>query len=199
MSELAFNRVILEKNNQILSIVLIVSIAINLILGAVNLININKPPLVIFKQDSKIEAMDYEIYKVNETVLIDFVRMISKDYLSFRFESLPDQIKQIEKYLLNQPLQSILHSHKKSEGRLSDKQIIQQFDIESIEIVKTNNPYHVDVKGVKNIFVDGMYKSLDSVYAFEVKEVRPNQKNPYGLLIAEVLERSVDENVEESK
>lgn len=197
MSELAFNRAILEVNNQRLFLVLILSIVINLVLGSVVLINVHKPPLLVYQNDQTVETMDYELFQIDETILIDFVRMISKDYLSFRFESLPDQIKSIEKYLMNQPLQSILHSHKKSSNRLNDKQVIQQFDIDSIEIVKTSNPYHVEIRGVKNIYVDGMHNSKQSVYAFEVKQIKASEDNPYGLVITEVLERELKDEEDE--
>lgn len=83
MSELVFNRVILERNNRTLMILSCVSLVINLVL-VLGLMRVSqRPPLLVYAKDGEITVLKTESLSVNETLLKDFIRLIAGQYLSF--------------------------------------------------------------------------------------------------------------------
>lgn len=189
MSELAFNRAILEKNNQTLAILTLALMGVNIALFVAFLFSVNKPPLMVFQKDQHIVSLESEDYKLNEAILKSFARMIARDYLSFSPTSLPKQIDGISQYLANQPTESILNSYNKNKERIEEKQVFQQFTIDGVEITRKKNPFIVELKGIKTTYVNGNNKSNEAIYDFEIKKIKPTENNPYGLIITQVAEQ----------
>ena len=189
MSELVFNRVILERNNQTLLIVSVVSVAINLILVLGMLQAYHRPPLVVFAKDGEITVLKTKALGVNEALLKDFIRLIAGQYLSFSVNSLPHQIDSIRPYLGAKSIQNILQSYKDNQPIIQGENISQQFIVDTITITKNSNPFWVEVEGISNIHTTDNDKSLPMTYIFEVTRVKPTEQNPYGFLMTDVIEK----------
>ena len=189
MSELAFNRIILEKNNQTLAIVTVVSLIINLILIIFLSFSINKKALVVYEDSGQVIALKQNNFKLNEEILKGFVRMITKEYFSFSAVSLPTQIEGIKQYLADNPKNAILESYKKNEKKLQEENVFLQFSIYQIDITKKNNPYEVEVSGIKTIYANGNSKNVAVTYLLEVQRIKQAQDNPYGLIVSKIIEK----------
>jgi hypothetical protein len=132
MSELVFNRVILEKNNQILSLLSVISISLNLLLVFGFIQKSSKPPLIVYAQDGQIEVLRTRDLKMDELFLKDFSKMIVGQYLSFAADSLPKQIEGITPYLGDKPRQTIMDSYKTNQVLIEKDNISQQFVINTV-------------------------------------------------------------------
>ncbi len=194
MSELAFNRVILEKNNQVLSILSLASIAINLILVIMLIFAFNKTPLIVFEDSGQVTALKKQGFKLNEKVLESFVKLIAKEYLSFSPTSLPLQIQGIAPYLTDDPKRAILDSYKKNEKRLQRGSVFHQFTIHDINITKKNSPFTVEVSGIRTIYANGKNKNTEAAYVFAVQKIKQTETNPYGLIVSRIVEKPKDKS-----
>jgi len=189
MSELVFNRVILERNNQTLMILSCVSLVLNFIFVLGLMQSFHRPPLVVFANDGQITVLKTKALGVNEALLKDFIRLIAGQYLSFSVNSLTSQIDAIRPYLGEKSIQNILQSYKDSQPLIQSEHISQQFVVNAINITKNSNPFWVEVEGVSNIHTTDNDKSIPMSYVFEVTRVKPTEKNPYGLLMTDVIEK----------
>jgi len=191
MSELAFNRAILERTVQILSIIVVGLIAL-LILQAVSLVlSENRPQQVVYAQEDKIIKLDTKNYEVDETILKDFTKWIAKEYLSFSPTSLPDQIDGIKEYLTAVPQKSILTAYQKNKSIIEDGTYFN-FVVNSVEVKKDDNPFEVELSGVMTI-IDrkGNYKDESKVFSFGILQVKPTELNPYGLKVLSIIDKTV--------
>jgi hypothetical protein len=189
MSELVFNRVILERNNRTLMILSIVSLLLNLILVLGLMKAFQKPPLVVYDQEGEITVLKTKALSVDETLLKDFIRLIAGQYLSFSVKSLPKQIDDIRPYLGFKSIQNILQAYKENQAIIESENISQQFIVDTITITKKSNPYWVEVGGIRNIHAADNDKSMPVTYIFEVKKVKSTEVNPYGFLMTDVIEK----------
>lgn len=189
MSELAFNRVILEKNNQVLAILSIASLSLNLVLGITLTSAVQKPPLIVYEDTEHMSALRLKKYKIEENILKDFTSMIVSQYLNFNYVSLTNQVDGISPYLASRPLDAILESYKRNQSRMEKENISQEFIVGEIKITKKKNPFWIEVQGVRVINADGNKKSDEITYIFEIEKIRPTQLNPYGLRILDVIEK----------
>ncbi len=189
MSELVFNRVILEKNNRILSLLSLISLCLNLILVFAFIVKSSKPPLVVYAQDGQLEILKTRDLKIDELFLKDFTKMIAGQYLSFSGASLPGQIEDIKPYLGDKPQEMIMDSYKNNQALIEKDNISQQFLINSVSITKKSSPFWVEVEGKRDIRAGGNDKSVAVTYIFEVKKIKSTESNPYGFLITDVIEK----------
>ena len=196
MSELVFNRIILEKAVRILSRVVACLLIIN-VLQVVVLIKFTRKPVILLGENStgRIEMLDFSNYEVTETVLNNFVRWISSEYLSFGPDSLPNQIEGIKHYLNAEPKKAILKSYEKNKAAITSG-VFFQFNLQDIKISKRSNPYTIDVSGAMSIIdKKGRYKTEDRAYIFEVLRVKPSSDNPYGLKVISITERQKEDEL----
>lgn len=189
MSELVFNRVILEKNNRVLSLLIVLSLTINMLLVFMVIHTSTKPPLVVYAQDGQLEVLKSRDLKVDETFLKDFTKMIAGQYLSFSGDSLPKQIEEIKPYLDPKPANAILDSFKSNQNIIEKDNISQQFVVNDITITKKTNPFWLEVQGTRNIYAAGNDKTVPVTYVLEIKKVKPMDSNPYGFLMTDVIEK----------
>lgn len=189
MSELAFNRVILEKNNQVLAILGIASLALNLILSIILTTAVQKPPLIVYEDTEHMSALRLKKYKIEEDIIKDFTTMIVSQYLNFNYVSLTSQIDGISPYLAARPLDAILESYKRNQSKMEKENITQEFIVGEMKITKKKNPFWIEVQGVRVINADGNKKNYEITYIFEIGKVSPTQSNPYGLQILDVVEK----------
>ncbi|MDP2654345.1 MAG: TraE/TraK family type IV conjugative transfer system protein [Candidatus Omnitrophota bacterium] len=189
MSELAFNRVILEKNNQVLAILGIASLALNLILSIILTTAVQKPPLIVYEDTEHMSALRLKKYKIEEDIIKDFTTMIVSQYLNFNYVSLTNQIDGISPYLAPRPLDAILESYKRNQFKMEKENISQEFIVGEMKITKKKNPFWIEVQGVRVINADGNKKNDEITYIFEIGKVNPTQSNPYGLQILDVVEK----------
>ena len=194
MSELVFNRVILEKNNQILSLLSVISISLNLLLVFAFIQKSSKPPLIVYAQDGQIEVLRTRDLKMDELFLKDFSKMIAGQYLSFAADSLPKQIEGIKPYLGDKPRQTIMDSYKTNQALIEKDNISQQFVINTVSITKESDPFWVEIEGIRNIHAAGDDKSMPMIYVFEVKKIKSTAINPYGFLVTDVIEKDTPVN-----
>jgi hypothetical protein len=188
-SELAFNRAILEKNNQILAILSLGSLALNLILGLALLFVVNRPPLIVSRGAAGVVALDQSQLKIDEDGLVDFVRMIAREYLNFTPGSLMEQVDGISSYLGQQPKEAAADSYKKHYATIQKDNVMYQFNIEEIHIVKKSSPFRVEVIGTRTIFAKENNKNFPAVYMFEIEKVTASKNNPYGLKVVQIVEK----------
>lgn len=189
MSELAFNRVILEKNNQVLAILGIISLSLNLVLAGVLTMVVQKPPLIVYEDTEHMSALRLKKYKVEEEILKDFTSMIVSQYLNFNYVSLTNQIEGISPYLASRPLNSILESYKRNQSKMEKENISQEFVVGEINITKKKSPFWIEVTGVRVIIADNNKKSDEIAYIFEIEKIKPTASNPYGLRVLDVVEK----------
>ena len=136
MSELVFNRVILERNNQALMILSAISLVLNFILVLGLLRAYQKPPLVVYAQEGEVSVLKTKNLAVDETLLKDFAKYIAGQYLTFTADSLSKQIDDIKPYLAPKPAEAILDSFKENQAIIQKDNISQQFVINNIAITK---------------------------------------------------------------
>jgi len=189
MSELVFNRVILERNNRTLMILSSILLVLNFVLVLGLMQTFQKPPLVVYAQDGEITVLKTKNLSVDETLLKDFIRLIAGQYLSFSVNSLPKQIDAIRPYLGPKSIQNILQSYKDSQPIIQSENISQQFIVNTLTITKKSNPFWVEVEGLQNIHAANNDKSMPMTYIFEVTKVMPTEENPYGFLMTDVIEK----------
>lgn len=189
MSELAFNRIILEKNNQILAVVAVISLGLNLILSLILTFSVNKRPLIVYEDSGQITSLKQNQFKLDEGILESFVRMITKEYLSFTAVSLPTQIEGIKQYLADSPKTSILESYKKNQKKLQEENVFHQYSIYGINITKKSNPFLVEVSGIKTVYANGNSKNIKAAYVFEIQKIKQSKENPYGLIVSKIAEK----------
>jgi hypothetical protein len=189
MSELVFNRVILERNNRTLMVLSAVSLVINFILVLGLMQAFYRPPLVVFSKDGQITVLKTKSLGVNEALLKDFIRLIAGQYLSFSVNSLPHQIDAIRPYLGPKAIQNILQSYKDNQPIIQSEGISQQFIVDTITVTKNSNPFWVEVEGESNIHASDSDKSMPMTYIFEVTRVKPTEDNPYGFLMTDVIQK----------
>lgn len=189
MSELVFNRVILERNNRTLMILSSISLVLNFVLVLSLMRTSQKPPLVVYAQDGEITVLKTKSLSVDETLLKDFIRLIAGQYLSFSVNSLPKQIDAIRPYLGLKAIQNILQSYKDNQSIIQSENISQQFIVNTLTITKKSNPFWVEVEGLRNIHSADNDKSMPMTYIFEVTKVKPTEENPYGFLMTDVIEK----------
>lgn len=190
MSELAFNRAILEKNNQILALLTLGSLALNVFLGLVLLFIVNRPPLIVTKEAGGLVAMDQAKFKIDEDGLVDFVRLIVREYLNFTPGSLVSQIDGISSYLGPQPKESAKDSYKRHYAGMQQDHVMYQFNIEEVHIIKKSSPYRVEVKGMRTIFAKDNSKNFPAVYIFEIERTQMTKANSYGLKVIQIAEKN---------
>ncbi|HBG62176.1 MAG: hypothetical protein A2Y03_00620 [Omnitrophica WOR_2 bacterium GWF2_38_59] len=191
MSELAFNRAILERTVRILSFI-VVCLILLLILQAVSLVlSENRPQQVVYAQEDSIIKLVTKNYEVDQTILKNFTKWIAKEYLSFSPTSLPDQIDGIKEYLTAVPQKSILTAYQKNKSIIEDGTYFN-FVVNSAEIKKEDNPFDVELSGVMTI-IDrkGNYKDENKVFSFGILQVKPTESNPYGLKVLSITDKSV--------
>lgn len=198
MSELAFNRAILENNNQVLAILSIASLSLNLALGIGLTMAVQKPPLIVYEDTEQMSVLKLKKYKIEEDVLKDFTTMFVSQYFNFNYASLSNQIEGIKPYLAARPLDAILESYKRNQSKMEKENISQEFIIGEIKITKNKNPFWIEVEGVRVINADGKKKNDEITYILEIEKIKPTQTNPYGLRILDVVEKK-DQNGGESK
>jgi len=166
-----------------------VSLVLNFIFVLGLMQSFHRPPLVVFANDGQITVLKTKALGVNEALLKDFIRLIAGQYLSFSVNSLTSQIDAIRPYLGEKSIQNILQSYKDSQPLIQSEHISQQFVVNAINITKNSNPFWVEVEGVSNIHTTDNDKSIPMSYVFEVTRVKPTEKNPYGLLMTDVIEK----------
>ena len=198
MSELVFNRVILEKNNRILAFLGVISLLINLLLVLGIMRAYQKPPLVVYAQEGQISVLKTKTLQMDEALLKDFIKLIASQYLSFAADSLPKQIEGIRQYMALKPTETILDSFKNNQDVIEKQNISQQFVINTITITKTN-PFWVEVEGIRNIHANGNDKSILMTYVFEIRKVNPAESNPYGFLMTDIIEKDKPANKGQTK
>lgn len=199
MSELAFNRAILEKTVRILSFI-VVCLILLLILQAVSLVlSENRPQQVVYAQEDSIIKLDTKNYEVDQTILKNFTKWIAKEYLSFSPTSLPEQIDGIKEYLTAVPQKSILTAYQKNKSIIEDGTYFN-FVINSAEVKKEDNPFEVELSGVMTI-IDrkGNYKDENKVFSFSILQVKPTELNPYGLKVLSITDKSAEGEKEVTK
>src|SRR3989338_5668372 len=140
MSELAFNRVILEKNNQVLAILGVASLSLNLVLGISLTMAVQKPPLIVYEDTEHLSALRLKKYKIEEEILKDFTTMIVSQYLSFNYVSLTSQVESISPYLASRPLDAIMESYKRNQSKMEKENISQEFIVGENEDHKEEKP-----------------------------------------------------------
>jgi hypothetical protein len=187
MSELVFSRVVLEKNNQILAVLVLASFTLNILLTGLLVFTVHRPPLIVSKEADQLVALNEENYKLDEDGLVEFTRLIAKNYLSFTSETLTAQIEGISPYLAGEPRELILNSLKKPSS--DGKDIRHQFRISDIRITKKSNPFRIEVEGTRTIFVNDNSKSFPAIFIFEIKRVESSAENPYGLRVLQIVEK----------
>lgn len=189
MSELVFNRVLLEKHNRVLTWGLIALLGLNFIL-VLWLMSISvRRPLIVFSKEGELSVLKSKDLKMDEVFLKDFVKMIAGQYLSFSVSSLPKQIEDIKAYLAPKPTESILASFKNNQTAIEKESISQQFVINTVTITKETNPFWVEVEGVRNIRASGNDKTIPMTYVMEIKKVKATESNPYGFLMTDIIEK----------
>jgi len=193
MSELAFNRIILEKNNQILAVVAVVSLGLNLILALTLTFSVNKRPLVVYEDSGQITSLKQTNFKLDEGVLEGFVRMITKEYLSFTAVSLPTQIEGIKQYLADSPKNAILQSYKKNAKKMQEENVFHQYSIYGINITKKSNPFLAEVSGIKTVYANGNSKNIKAAYILEIQKIKQTAENPFGLIVSKITEKTEKE------
>ncbi|MBP9854908.1 MAG: hypothetical protein KBD53_08580 [Candidatus Omnitrophica bacterium] len=193
MSELAFNRIILEKNNQILAVVSIISLGLNLFLTLILIFSINQKPLIVYDDSGQVTTLNQKNFKLDEGILEGFARMISKEYLSFTAVSLPTQIEGIKQYLAESPKNAILESYKKNQKKLQEENVFHQYSIYGINITKKNNPFLVEVTGIKTVYANGNSKNINASYILEIQKIKQSEENPYGLLVSKITQKDEKE------
>jgi len=189
MSELIFNRILLEKYNQTLSIILIISVSLNLFLAVIVLGVANKPTLMVYSEEGSIGVLKSKNFKVDEGLLEDFTKMMVGQYLNFTSTSLPQQIDGISQYLSVKAKQAVLDAYKHNQLTIEKEGIGQQFVVSGIQITKKNNPYWVEISGQRTLYVNGNNKTVPITYIFEIKKIKPNESNPYGLMLNDVIQK----------
>ncbi len=189
MSELVFNRVILEKNNQVLAILSVISLSLNLVLALLVTLSFQKPPLIVFEDTEHISALRLKQYKVQEEGIKSFTAMIVGQYLNFNAVSLPKQMDNISPYLASRPMDAIMESYKRNQSRMEKENISQEFIIGETKITKKRSPFWVEVEGVRVITADDNKKSDPITYIFEIAKTKPTTENPYGLRVLDVAEK----------
>jgi len=189
MSELVFNRVILEKNNQTLMVLSITLLALSFILALGLMKAYQKPPLVVYVQDGEISVLKTRGLALDEPLLKDFARYMASQYLSFTANSLSKQIEAIRPYLSPQVAAAILNSFDENQVIIQKDSISQQFVIDNITITRPRNPFWVEVQGTRNIHAAGNDKAVAMTYVMEIKRVRSTESNPYGLLMSDIIEK----------
>ncbi|MDO8674750.1 MAG: TraE/TraK family type IV conjugative transfer system protein [Candidatus Omnitrophota bacterium] len=189
MSELVFNRVILEKHNRVLTWGLMILLGLNLIFVFWFMRASGQPPLIVFAKDGQLEVLKSRDLKMDEAFLKDFVKMVTGQYLSFSVSSLPKQIEGIKPYLAPKSAETILASFKNNQTVIEKESISQQFVINAIAITKKTDPFWVEVEGTRNIRASGNDKSAAVTYILEIKKIKPSEENPYGLLMTDIIEK----------
>ncbi len=189
MSELVFNRVILERNNRTLMILSAISFLLNFILVLGLMRSFQKPPLVVYAQDGEITVLKTKSLIVDETLLKDFIRLIAGQYLSFSVNSLPKQIDSIRPYLGFKSIQNILQAYKDNKAIIESENISQLFIVDTITVTKNSDPFWVEITGVSNIHASDNDKSIPMTYIFEVTKVKSTEDNPYGFLMTDVMQK----------
>lgn len=197
MSELAFNRVILEKNNQTLAILSTASLGLNLILAFLVLFSIQKPALIVYEDNDHISALALRQYKIQEDGIKSFTNIIVSQYLNFNAASLPKQVDGISPYLAPKPLAAIMDSYKLNQSKMEKENIAQEFIISETRITKKNSPYWVEVEGIRIISADENKKRDKVTYIFEIEKIKPTIADPYGLRVLDVVEKKA--STEEKK
>ena len=189
MSEIVFSRVVLEKNNQILAILVLGSFALNILLGGLLVSTTHRSPLIVFKEADQLVALNEENYRLDEDGLIEFTRMILKGCLNFTPESLPGQVDGLSTYLGQEPKEMILDSFKNHSAMIGKEGVRCQFNVEKINIIKKSSPFHVEATGALTIYANGNNKSFPAVYLFEIKRMEPSKDNPYGLKVTQIVDK----------
>ena len=189
MSELVFNRIILEKNNRVLSLLMVISLALNVFLVFALTNSFARPPLIVYAKDGQISVLKTKTLGVDEALLKDFIRLIAGQYLSFAGDSLPQQIQGLKPYLAPKPIDAILKAFKDNQAVIEKQNISQQFMVKTIAITKKSNPFWVEVQGSRNIHAAGNDKIVPAAYVFEVKQIAPTETNPYGFLMTDIIEK----------
>ncbi len=189
MSELVFNRVILERNNRTLMILSAVSLLLNFVLVLGLMRAFQKLPLVVYAQDGEVTVLKTKFLSVDETLLKDFIRLIAGQYLSFSVNSLPKQIDAIRPYLGFKSIQNILQAYKDNKAIIESENISQLFIVDTITVTKNSDPFWVEVTGVSNIHASDNDKSIPMTYIFEVTKVKSTGDNPYGFLMTDVMQK----------
>lgn len=189
MSELLFNRVILEKYNRVLTWLMFALVGISFVLLSFVMRASNKAPLIVYSQDGQLKVLQIKELKMDEAFLKDFVRMVVGQYLSFSVSSLPKQIEDIRPYLAAKPAEAILASFKNNQNMIEKESISQQFIVNNITITKNKNPFWVEVEGSRNIRASGNDKTIPMTYVLEIKKITPSEENPYGFLMTDIIEK----------
>lgn len=190
MSELAFNRIILEKTVRILTGTVTCLLCLNLIQVLI-VLKFTRKPVLLLKENSTgtVEMLDFSSYEITETILNNFVRWISSEYLSFGPDSLPGQIESIKHYLNTEPKDAILKSYEKNKKAI-EAGVYFQFNLQDTEITKRSNPYQIEATGEMSIIdKNGRYKKEARIYVFDVLKVKPTPENPYGLKIISITQK----------
>ena len=193
MSELAFNRVILEKNNQTLALLSLASLALNVILAISMAFSIQKPPLVVFEDTEGMSALRLKQYKVQEEGIKTFTTMIVSQYLNFNAATLPKQVEAITPYLGAKPLNAIMDSYKRNQDKMEKEHISQEFIISDTKLTRKKSPFWIEVEGIRVISADDNKKNDPITYIFEVQKVTPSTTNPYGLKVTDIVEKKAEE------
>ncbi len=193
MSELAFNRLILERNNQILAVLALLSMGLNLLLTMIVIFSVHRKPLIVYDDSGQVTTLNQNNFKLDEGILEGFVRMITKEYLSFTAVSLPTQIEGIKQYLAETPKNAILESYKKNQKKLQDENVFHQFSIYGITITKKSNPFLVEVTGIKTVYANGNSKNIKAAYILEIQKIKQTEQNPYGLVVSKIIEKEEKE------
>jgi len=196
MSELAFNRAILMNHNKTLTYLGLGSLILNIVLTGFLMAQSFKRPMVLSKAGGQMTVVSTQDYKLEEKMLESFARMIANEYLSFSPTSLPTQIDGIRDYLTASPIESILDSYNKVKSRIQKGGVFHQFSIEGIEITKKKSPFIVEVTGTRTIYANGNYKGEEKVYILEVKQIKQTENNPYGLIVSQIVEKTIPEKEE---
>jgi hypothetical protein len=164
-----------------------------MLLGVNLLALANKKPILVSRSNGDLKVLEQEHYKLDEEMLKNFTTMISTQYLNFNSLTLPKQIDGIAKYLDVQPVEAVMDFYKKNEDEMIKDRVAHEFTFQEMTITKKNDPFWVELKGVRTIYAKDHKKSIPVVYLFEIKKVQPSGSNPYGLIVSKVIEKKTEE------
>lgn len=195
MSELSFNRILLEKTIQVLSLIIAGLFVLLLGVGVILILSVNKPQQVVYADSGIVTSVQADDYSINEVILTGFTRWIAKEYLSFSPATLSTQLEGIQQYLTAGLIKSALNTYQKNKLTIQEGAVVD-FTISQVEIRRNKNPYQLAVIGTLMILdKKGHFKNDVKTYVFDIQKFRPTKENPYGLKVLRIAEQKQKEVV----
>ena len=184
MSELVFNRMVMQNIIRTLTYGSLGLMVANVMLAAALVKSNRKPVLLLTRQDNgDVTMVNYASFEMSDVVLTHFVERMASYVLSFSPTSLPEQIENIAVYLSEETRTSIIKSYERNKKAIEAGMYVQ-FHIQNVEVVERSTPYVIDVQGASVVVNrSGQYKEEMKTYRFQVLKMTPDSDNPYGLKV----------------